>query len=191
MTEPSVVVESLWESYRQRGRLGWRRGEPVWALRDIDLRVDRGSSLGVVGGNGSGKTTLLQVLAGVLRPTRGRVEVRGRVASLVDLSAGFHRDLTGHENVLVGGVLLGLGRQEIRRRYDEIVAFSGLPVDALRLAVVGLLRRHGASAGVLARGAHRAGRAPRRRGPRGGRRARSSTSAWTRSSSSETPAARC
>ncbi len=131
MTAPAVVVESLWEAYRPRGRLGWRQGEPNWALRDVDLTVEPGTCLGVVGGNGSGKTTLLQVVAGVLRPTRGRVLVRGRVGSLVDLSAGFHRDLTGRENVLVGGVLLGLSRQEIHERYDEIVAFSGLPDTAL------------------------------------------------------------
>lgn len=131
MTPPAVATTALWEAYRPRGRLGWRRGEPAWALRDIDLAVAPGQSLGVVGGNGSGKTTLLQVVAGVLRPTRGRVVVRGRVASLIDLSAGFHRDLTGHENVLVGGVLLGLSRREIRERYDEIVDFSGLPPDAL------------------------------------------------------------
>ncbi len=131
MTAPAVVASSLWESYRPRGGLGWRRGEPTWALRDVSLDVAPGECLGIVGGNGSGKTTLLQVVAGVLRPTRGHVEVRGRVASLVDLSAGFHRDLTGHENVLVGGVLLGLTRQEVRERYDDIVAFSGLPADAL------------------------------------------------------------
>jgi lipopolysaccharide transport system ATP-binding protein len=100
-------------------------------LRDVSLTVAPGRSLGVIGTNGSGKTTLLQVLAGVLRPTRGEVTVRGRVASLVDLSAGFHRDLTGRENVLVGGVLLGMSRAEVRARYDEIVAFSGLPADAL------------------------------------------------------------
>ena len=131
MNAPAITASSLWEAYRPRGRLGWRRGEPAWALRDVDLDVPAGQCLGVVGGNGSGKTTLLQVIAGVLRPTRGTVTVRGRVASLVDLSAGFHRDLTGHENVLVGGVLLGLSRREIRARYDEIVAFSGLPADAL------------------------------------------------------------
>lgn len=131
MTTPAIVTESLWEAYRPRGRFGWRRGEPAWALRDVDLTVMPGHCLGVVGGNGSGKTTLLQVIAGVLRPTRGRVRVRGRVASLVDLSAGFHRDLTGHENVLVGGVLLGLTRSEVRERYDDIVAFSGLPAEAL------------------------------------------------------------
>ncbi|MBA2279703.1 MAG: ATP-binding cassette domain-containing protein [Actinomycetota bacterium] len=132
MNDPAVVVDQLWEGFRRRGRYGWRRrGEPHWALRDVTLSVGRGRSLGVVGANGSGKTTLLQVLAGVLRPTRGQVDVRGRTASLVDLSAGFHRDLTGHENVLVGGVLLGLTRAEIRARYDEVVDFSGLPADAL------------------------------------------------------------
>jgi ABC-type polysaccharide/polyol phosphate transport system ATPase subunit len=128
----AVVVDGLWEGFRRRGRYGWRgRGEPRWALRDVSLTVGRGRALGVIGANGSGKTTLLQVLAGVLRPTRGSVDVRGRVASLVDLAAGFHRDLTGHENLLVGGVLLGLSRAEVRRRYDDIVAFSGLPADAL------------------------------------------------------------
>ena len=128
----AVVVDGLWEGYRRRGRYGWRRrGEPHWALRDVSLTVGEGRALGVIGANGSGKTTLLQVLAGVLRPSKGRVEVPGRAASLVDLSAGFHRDLTGHENVLIGGVLLGLSREEIRRRYDEIVEFSGLPGDAL------------------------------------------------------------
>ncbi len=131
MSDPAVVVDSLWEAYRPRGRLGWRSREPQWALRDVGLTVAPGQCLGVVGGNGSGKTTLLQVIAGVLQPTRGQVSVRGRVASLVDLSAGFHRDLTGHENVLVGGVLLGLTRREVRDRYDEIVAFSGLPAEAL------------------------------------------------------------
>jgi ABC-type polysaccharide/polyol phosphate transport system ATPase subunit len=128
---PAVEVDGLWEAYRPRGRFGWRRGEPTWALRDVHLAVDPGRCTGVVGGNGSGKTTLLQVIAGVLRPTRGRVSVRGRVASLVDLSAGFHRDLTGHENLLVGGVLLGLTRREVRERYHDIVAFSGLSEEAL------------------------------------------------------------
>lgn len=131
MTAPAIVVDSLWEAYRPRGRLGWRRSGQQHALQDINLTVAPGCCLGVIGGNGSGKTTLLQVIAGVLRPTAGTVTVRGRISSLVDLSAGFHRDLTGHENVLVGGVLLGLSRQEVRARYDEIVAFSGLPSEAL------------------------------------------------------------
>jgi ABC-type polysaccharide/polyol phosphate transport system ATPase subunit len=129
--DAAVHVDRLWEAYRPRGRFGWRRGDPQWALRDVELTIDAGECVGVIGGNGSGKTTLLQVVAGVLRPTRGAVSVRGRVTSLVDLSAGFHRDLTGHENVLVGGVLLGLTRREVRERYDDIVGFSGLPPEAL------------------------------------------------------------
>ncbi|MGD9798421.1 MAG: ABC transporter ATP-binding protein [Acidimicrobiia bacterium] len=128
----AVVVDSLWKAYRRRNRFGWRRpSQGRWALRDVTFTVARGSSLGVVGTNGSGKTTLLQVLAGVLHPSRGDVAVNGRVASLVDLSAGFHRDLTGHENLVIGGVLLGLSRRELRDRYDEIVAFSGLAGDQL------------------------------------------------------------
>ena len=130
---PAVVVDGLWEAYRRAGPL--RLAAPGRAhLGPARRRPDRRPRAGPrrrSAANGSGKTTLLQVLAGVLRPTPGRVDVRGRVASLVDLSAGFHRDLTGHENVLIGGVLLGLTRAEIRRRYDEIVAFSGLPADAL------------------------------------------------------------
>lgn len=132
-----VVVDGVWESYRRRSKLGWRRGEPHWALRDVSLSVAAGECLGVIGGNGSGKTTLLQVVGGVLRPTRGSVHVAGRLSSLVELSAGFHRDLTGRENVLIGGVLLGLSRREVRDRLDEIVAFSGLDDDTIDAPLAG------------------------------------------------------
>jgi lipopolysaccharide transport system ATP-binding protein len=108
-----------------------RRGAEHYALRDLSLEVAPGQMLGIIGGNGSGKTTLLQVVAGVLPPTRGTCTVNGRVASLVDLSAGFHRDLTGRENLTIGGVLLGMSRHELRERQDEIIAFSGLDPDAL------------------------------------------------------------
>jgi ABC-2 type transport system ATP-binding protein len=129
---PSVTVDDLWEAYRTRNRLGFRRrGREHWAIRGLDLQVPRAHVLGIIGRNGSGKTTLLQVVAGVLPPTRGEVTVRGRVGSLVELSAGFHRDLTGRENLLIGGVLLGLDREEIRRKQDDIIAFSGLDPDAL------------------------------------------------------------
>ncbi len=128
----AVRTEGLSVAYRTRTRLGWRRRNAnAWALREVDLTVEPGQVLGVIGGNGSGKTTLLQVLAGVIRPTAGEVATHGRTASLVDLSAGFHRDLTGHENLLIGGVLLGLGRSEVRTRAKEIVAFSGLPEESL------------------------------------------------------------
>ncbi len=87
--------------------------------------------LGVIGNNGSGKTTLLQAVAGVLEPTRGQVRTEGPAASLVELSAGFHRDLTGHENLIMGGVLLGLSRATVRARRDDIVAFAGLSEEML------------------------------------------------------------
>jgi ABC-type polysaccharide/polyol phosphate transport system ATPase subunit len=132
-----VVVDGVWESYRRRSKLGWRRGEPHWALRDVSLSVAAGECLGVIGGNGSGKTTLLQVVGGVLRPTRGTVAVDGRLSSLVELSAGFHRDLTGRENVLIGGVLLRLSRREVRERLDEIIAFSGLDADSIDAPLAG------------------------------------------------------
>jgi ABC-type polysaccharide/polyol phosphate transport system ATPase subunit len=129
---PNVVVRDLWERYRSRTRWGRRRDAARWALRAIDLEVAPGEALGLVGPNGSGKTTMLQVLGGVLTPTRGEVWVRGTVSSLVELSAGFHRDLTGHENVVVGGALLGMDRATVAARYDDIVAFSGLGPDDLR-----------------------------------------------------------
>lgn len=130
---PRIEVTSLWEGYRaggKRRRLPWR-GSFNWALRDVSISVSRGEMLGVIGRNGSGKTTLLQAVSGVIPPTKGHIATEGRVASLVDLSAGFHRDLTGRENLLIGGVLLGLSRREIRDRFDEVVEFAGLEADAL------------------------------------------------------------
>ncbi|MCU1463819.1 MAG: transporter ATP-binding protein [Acidimicrobiales bacterium] len=123
-----IEVEHLWEGFRPRNKRGTirRRGAWHWALTDITLSIEAGETFGVLGPNGAGKTTLLRSLAGVLRPTRGRVETIGRVASLIDLGAGVSRDLTGHENLLIGGVLLGLSRAEVRAKYDDIVAFSGI-----------------------------------------------------------------
>jgi ABC-type polysaccharide/polyol phosphate transport system ATPase subunit len=127
-----VELDGVWEAYRTRNRMGFRRrGGDHWALRDVSLTVAPSQMLGIIGGNGSGKTTLLQIVAGVLPATRGACAVNGRIASLVDLSAGFHRDLTGRENLTIGGVMLGLSRRELRARQDEIIAFSGLDADAL------------------------------------------------------------
>jgi ABC-type polysaccharide/polyol phosphate transport system ATPase subunit len=130
---PRVLVEALWQGYRRKTRHGGRRrrSEMHWVLRDVSLHADPSELLAVVGGNGSGKTTLLQTVAGVLHPVQGRVLHLGRVSSLVDLSAGFHRELTGRENLAVGGVLLGLTRAEVNERSDEIVAFTGLSDDIL------------------------------------------------------------
>jgi ABC-type polysaccharide/polyol phosphate transport system ATPase subunit len=100
--------------------------EDRWALRDLSLCIRRGETLGLVGRNGAGKTTTLRLVAGITRPSRGLVNTRGRVASLLNVGAGFHPELTGRENVLLNGVILGLSRKEVRARYDAIVDFAGL-----------------------------------------------------------------
>jgi ABC-type polysaccharide/polyol phosphate transport system ATPase subunit len=102
------------------------RGTDIWALRDVSFSVDAGAAIGLIGRNGSGKTTLLRLLAGIIRPTSGRVEVGGRVGSLLELGAGFHPDFTGRENVFLNGSVHGLDRATVRRQLDEIVAFAGL-----------------------------------------------------------------
>jgi ABC-type polysaccharide/polyol phosphate transport system ATPase subunit len=105
-----------------------RRSRPaeVVALRDVSFHVDPGSAVGLVGRNGSGKTTLLRLISGIIRPTSGRVEVGGRVGSLLELGAGFHPDLSGRENVFLNGSIHGLKRAYVREQLDEIVAFAGL-----------------------------------------------------------------
>ena len=108
---------------------GFRRLAPTesfWALRDVNLEVPHGSSLGLIGANGAGKSTLLRLMAMVGRPDAGTIHVHGRMAALLDLGAGFHDDLTGRDNVMVAGVISGLTRSEVRRRFDEIVEFSEL-----------------------------------------------------------------
>jgi ABC-type polysaccharide/polyol phosphate transport system ATPase subunit len=105
-----------------------RRSRPseVVALRDVSFRIEPGSAVGLVGRNGSGKTTLLRLISGIIKPTSGRVDVGGRVGSLLELGAGFHPDLTGRENVFLNGSIHGLKRAYVREQLDEIVAFAGL-----------------------------------------------------------------
>ena len=103
-----------------------RPAEDFWALRDVNLSVERGEALGVIGANGAGKSTLLKILCGVTEPTRGGVSVSGRVAPLIELGAGFHPDLTGRENVTINAVMLGMTLREVKKNYDRIVEFSGL-----------------------------------------------------------------
>jgi len=97
-----------------------------WALRDVDLAIEPGETVGILGRNGAGKTTLLRMLAGVSRPTEGHVTVRGRVAPLIGVGVGFHPEMTGRENIYVNGMLLGLSRAEVDARFDAIVDFSEL-----------------------------------------------------------------
>jgi ABC-2 type transport system ATP-binding protein len=100
--------------------------EEFWALRDVNLEIGGGLTVGLIGPNGSGKTTLLKVLSGILAPTTGTVAVRGRVASLLELGAGFNGELTGRENIYLNAAILGLSRRETSRQFDDIVAFSEL-----------------------------------------------------------------
>ena len=115
----------------------WRwmpRRTETWALRDLDLEIKRGETVGVIGRNGSGKTTLLRLLSGVSAPTTGRLRVAGSIAPLIGVGVGFHPELTGRENVFVNGRLLGMSEAELRRRYDEIVDFSEIG-DAIDVPV--------------------------------------------------------
>lgn len=102
-----------------------RPGE-FWALSDVSFKMERGTSLGVIGANGSGKSTLLRLISGIYSPDMGKVVVNGKVGSLVTLGAGFHPHFTGSENIFFNGTLLGLTRNELRARYDDIVQFAGL-----------------------------------------------------------------
>jgi ABC-type polysaccharide/polyol phosphate transport system ATPase subunit len=105
---------------------GLQADETIQALEEVSFAVERGTAFGVIGSNGSGKSTLLKILAGMLRPTSGQLEVDGRVAALIELGAGFHPEISGRENIYINGAVLGLSRQQIDRRYDDIVEFSGL-----------------------------------------------------------------
>ncbi|MGI8492580.1 MAG: ABC transporter ATP-binding protein [Acidimicrobiales bacterium] len=133
---PVVALEGVGKRYWQlqeqgmllRSLVPGRRVKKVerWALRDLSFELAAGETLGILGHNGAGKTTLLRILAGVSRPSEGRVRVRGRIAPLISVGVGFHQEMSGRENVLVNGMLLGLTRRQVQARFDEIVAFSEL-----------------------------------------------------------------
>src|ERR1041385_2525931 len=98
--------------------------EDFWALKDVSFEVKQGEAVGISGRNGAGKSTLLKILSRITDPTEGRVRLRGRVASLLEVGTGFHPELTGRENIFLNGAILGMSRAEIKSRYDEIVAFA-------------------------------------------------------------------
>lgn len=144
---PAITVENVSKKYR-KGQFGYRtlredlynltgqlihlrRGNKrsyderyMWALRDVSFEVKQGEKLGIIGANGSGKTTMLRLLAGITNPTEGKISLKGRMGVLIELMAGFHPELTGRENIYLNGAIMGMGRREIRRRFDEIVAFA-------------------------------------------------------------------
>jgi lipopolysaccharide transport system ATP-binding protein len=148
MNQPAIRIEGLGKLYRlgqthegtlagriarAMGRMAGRSdrmasgaSKDFWALRDIDLEIAEGETLGIVGGNGAGKSTLLKVLSRITQPTTGRALVRGRLASLLEVGTGFHPELTGRENVFLNGTILGMRKAEVARKFDEIVAFAGI-----------------------------------------------------------------
>lgn len=117
LEEPAMLLKAILPFHKtKRTRL--------WALRDIDLEVARGETLGLIGHNGAGKTSLLRLMSGVSQPTEGRLQIVGRIAPLISVGVGFNREMSGRENVYVNGMLLGLTRNEIDDRFDDIVAFA-------------------------------------------------------------------
>src|SRR5215218_5398471 len=134
---PAVSVKGVSKKYRifpsardqLKEALSFGRkkyGHDFWALQDIDLEVEPGTTLGIVGRNGAGKSTLLNIIAGIRPPTSGTVEVNGRLVALSGLGAGFNSEFTGRENIMLNGLILGIERKELLERFDEIVEFADL-----------------------------------------------------------------
>jgi len=100
--------------------------EEIWALKDVNFQIQQGDRVGLIGKNGSGKSTLLRILSRITVPTSGRISITGRVASVLEVGTGFHRELTGRENIFLNGAVLGMQRREIKANFDQIVEFAGI-----------------------------------------------------------------
>lgn len=123
--DPTLRIDQLAQIEARGDAVAEAQTDHIWALRDVNISLKQGEVLGIIGRNGSGKSTLLKILARVTAPTLGCVKIKGRVASLLEVGTGFNPELTGRENVFLNGAIMGMTKQEVRSRFDEIVAFSG------------------------------------------------------------------
>ena len=122
----SRFLHAAWKLLSERKRNSREKDEIFWALRDVEFEMDHGDVLGIIGHNGAGKSTLLKILSRITTPTSGEIDIYGRVGCLLEVGTGFHPELTGRENIFLNGIILGMRRLEIKRRFDEIVEFSGV-----------------------------------------------------------------
>ena len=136
-------------------------GQYVWALQKVSFSVEEGSVLGIIGRNGAGKSTLLKLLSRITAPTTGTINVKGRIASLLEVGTGFHPELTGRENIFLNGAILGMTKPEIRSKFDEIVDFSGC-AKYIDTPVKTIFLRNDGTIGICGSGP------PRTRDPAGG-----------------------
>jgi ABC-type polysaccharide/polyol phosphate transport system ATPase subunit len=143
---PKQAIRSVKEYVIYRLKGGRYEYQEFWALKGVDIMSERGKAIGIIGRNGAGKSTLLKVLAGVIKPIEGKVEMNGRIAPLIELGAGFDPELTGRENAYLNGTILGCTNREISQKMDQIIAFSELGefIDApLRTYSSGMVARLG------------------------------------------------
>jgi lipopolysaccharide transport system ATP-binding protein len=119
-----AAFRNPWRWFKERRVTRQKTREEFWALKDVSFEVKQGEVMGIVGRNGAGKSTLLKVLSRITEPTSGRIHIKGRVASLLEVGTGFHQELTGRENIFLNGAILGMSKVEIKTKFDQIVAFS-------------------------------------------------------------------
>ena len=121
-----AICSGFLRNRNRRGQSNELNENEFWALNDITFQVKKGEALGIIGSNGAGKSTMLKLLSGIMKPTNGFMKVNGTLSALIEVGAGFHGDLTGRENVFLNGTILGMGKEQIKNKFDEIVDFSGL-----------------------------------------------------------------